>query len=66
MKATFPVFEIEHHGDVDAALQDLRQAGCWSIEVLNVDFATETMEVRCQLPAGCENPKFLALEVAIL
>lgn len=63
---TFTVFEIEHGGDVDAALQDLRQAGCWQIAVQSIDYGDESMIVRCQLPAGCTDPKHLALEVAIL
>lgn len=66
MKARFHVFEIEHDGDVQASLEDLRRAGCWQIEVLEIDLACECMRVRCELPAGCDSPQSLALKVAVL
>lgn len=66
MKALFHVYEIEHHDDVNASVDDLRRAGCWQIEVISMDFDAERMTVRCELPAGCEGPQFLALEVAVL
>jgi hypothetical protein len=64
--ATFTVFEIEHQGDADASVEDLRLAGCWQIEVLRLDFATETMLVRCQLPEGITDPEALPVEFTCL
>lgn len=66
MRTRFHVFEIEHGADVDASLEDLRQAGCWQIEVLGVDYACECMRVECELPEGVTHPDQLALKVACL
>jgi hypothetical protein len=66
MKARFPVFEIEHDGDVNASVEDLRNAGCWQIAVLSVDYDHEYMNVECQLPEGINRPEDLRLEVACL
>lgn len=66
MKVRFPVFEIEHSGDVDASVEDLRRAGCWQITVMDTDFAAEYMLVECQLPEGFTRPGQLSLEVACL
>ena len=49
-KARFWVYEIEHGGDVDAALEDLKKAGAKDLAVLNVDSVHECMLVECELP----------------
>lgn len=65
MIATFVVHEIEHGGDLDAALDDLKRAGCSKI-VAQADFSNECMTVQCELPEGATSPKQLRLEVACL
>ncbi len=65
MEARFTVYEIEHGGDLDAALEDLRRAGCVDI-VARADFANECMAVACTLPDGVTSPAGLTLTVACL
>lgn len=51
--AKFRVYEIEHNGDVDASVEDLRKAGCTNVRVLTTDFEeSESMVVECTMPAG--------------
>jgi len=48
---TFRVYEIEHSGDEQASIDELRAAGCTDIKVLSRDYSgSESMVVRCDLP----------------
>ncbi len=66
MRALFRVYEIEHSGDVEASLADLKGAGCSGIEVVDVCYEGEWMLVAAALPAGVSEPSELKLKVACL
>jgi hypothetical protein len=56
----FRVYEIEHQGDVDASVEDLKRAGCTGVRILATDFEAECMVVECTLPAGLNSHAELA------
>lgn len=50
---TFPIYEIEHPGDEQTALESLRAAGCTNIKVIVRDYdSEERIVVQCDLPQG--------------
>lgn len=51
--ARFPVYEIEHGGDEENAIEALGKAGCKDLKVLDRDYeGGESIVVSCVLPAG--------------
>lgn len=47
----FNIYEIEHHGDEDSAIAELRRVGCTDIHVVARDHEhDESMRVECTLP----------------
>jgi uncharacterized protein YcbK (DUF882 family) len=49
--ARFNIYEIEHHGDEESAIAELRRVGCTDIQVVARDHEhDESMRVECKLP----------------
>jgi len=48
---TIRLYEIEHEGDLEASIDDLRAAGCREIAVVATDFENETAVVSAVIPA---------------
>ena len=65
-KAQFNIHEVEHYGDEENSLEDLRKAGCTNILVLLRDHDRGFIRVACDLPEGVTQPNQLKLECACL
>ena len=55
-KAQFNIHEVEHYGDEENSLEDLRKAGCTNILVLLRDHDRGFIRVVCDLPEGVTHP----------
>ena len=65
-KAQFNIHEVEHYGDEEHSIEDLRKAGCTNILVLLRDHDRGFIRVACDLPEGVTHPNQLKLECACL
>ena len=65
-KAQFNIYEVEHYGVEEKALDDLRKEGCTNILVLLRYHVCGLIRVACDLPDGVTHPNQLTLECACL
>lgn len=66
----FRIYEVEHQGDEQAAVEDLRKAGCDEIKVVCRDYleceCEESIMVECLLPEGMKSAEELgAFEICV-
>ena len=65
-KAQFNIYEVEHYGVEEKALDDLRKEGCTNILVLLRYHDRGLIRIVCDLPEGVTHPNQLTLECACL
>ena len=64
-KAQFNIHEVEHYGDEENSLEDLRKAGCTNILVLLRDHDRGFIRVACDLPERRHPPGPTQIEVRL-